>query len=181
MNMTKQVKAATRREELLVESPIGPLLLAAEDGELVGVQFGAAASSGSGPSRVAATSSVLAAAARQLEAYFRGDARVFDLALHPAGTPFQRRVWAVLRAIGYGETVSYAEVARLAGQPSAARAVGRAVGRNPVPIIVPCHRVIGTDGKLTGFAGGLPVKTWLLEHESAHAASSPWWRNGSRS
>jgi methylated-DNA-[protein]-cysteine S-methyltransferase len=98
----------------------------------------------------------------QLDAYFAGRLRRFDLPLAPEGTPFQREVWSALTTIPYGETVSYGELARRVGRPTACRAVGAANGRNPIPIIIPCHRVIGADGSLTGFGGGLPIKRRLL-------------------
>ena len=107
----------------------------------------------------------LGEAKRQLREYFGGERRDFDLPLSPAGTAFQRRVWDELRRIPYGETVSYGELARRIGRPTASRAVGAANGRNPLAIVVPCHRVIGTDGTLTGYGGGLPVKETLLAHE----------------
>ena len=102
---------------------------------------------------------------RQLEEYFAGDRTQFDLALHPLGTPFQLAVWEELGRIPYGVTISYAELAQRIGQPSAVRAVGAANGRNPIPIVLPCHRVIGSDGSLTGFGGGLPTKRFLLAME----------------
>lgn len=114
---------------------------------------------------------------RQLEEYFDGARRVFDLPLAPRGTEFERRVWQEVAAIPYGETRSYAEIARAAGRPDACRAVGRANGRNPIPLVIPCHRVIGSDGSLTGFGGGLPLKRFLLALEGAaparRAAPSP--------
>ena len=109
---------------------------------------------------------VLTEAAAQLDAFFAGDRLDFDLALDPAGTPFQRRVWSELRRIAYGETISYGELARRVGRPGAARAVGLANGRNPISVIVPCHRVIGADGSLTGYGGGIPRKRYLLDHEA---------------
>ena len=112
----------------------------------------------------------LAEARRQLEAYFEGELREFDLPLAPQGTGFQLRVWEALRAIPYGETISYGELARRVGDPGAARAVGLANGRNPLPVIVPCHRVIGADGSLTGFGGGLDRKRALLELEAGVAS-----------
>jgi methylated-DNA-[protein]-cysteine S-methyltransferase len=108
---------------------------------------------------------VVAALAR----WFAGELRTFDLALAPAGTPFQQRVWAELVRIPYGTTISYAELARRIGAPQAVRAVGRANGANPIPIVVPCHRVIGADGTLTGYAGGLEKKRALLALEARHA------------
>lgn len=103
---------------------------------------------------------------RALERYFAGELRDFELALAPAGTPFQQRVWRELVRIPYGETISYMELARRVGNPRAVRAVGRANGANPIPVVVPCHRVIGADGTLTGYAGGLERKRWLLALET---------------
>ncbi len=103
----------------------------------------------------------------QLTQYFAGSLRQFDVVLSPAGTEFQQKVWQELRRIPYGETISYGELARRIGQPSASRAVGRGNGQNPISIIVPCHRVIGANGTLTGYGGGLDRKKWLLEHEAA--------------
>jgi len=108
---------------------------------------------------------VLAEAVRQLRDYFEGRRRTFDLPLDPEGTDFQKAVWTGLNAIPYGETRSYAALAAAIGRPGASRAVGAANGRNPLSIVTPCHRVIGANGTLTGFAGGLPVKQWLLAHE----------------
>ena len=110
--------------------------------------------------------SVLAAAREQLDAYFDMRLTHFDLPLEPRGTDFQRRVWDSLRAIPFGETISYAELARRIDKPKAVRAVGAANGRNPLMIIVPCHRVIGADGSLTRFGGGIDRKRWLLDHEA---------------
>lgn len=107
----------------------------------------------------------LDAAERQLTEYFAGERQVFDLVLKPMGTPFQLAAWQVLRTIRYGTTISYAEQARALGKPSAVRAVGGANGRNPLAIVVPCHRVVGADGRLTGYAGGVDRKAWLLDHE----------------
>ena len=112
-------------------------------------------------------SEVLAQAREQLNEYFARSRTTFDLPLDPAGSPFERRVWEALRAIPYGSTVSYGELARRLGDPRATRAVGAANGKNPIPIIVPCHRVVGARGELTGFGGGLDRKRWLLEHEGA--------------
>jgi methylated-DNA-[protein]-cysteine S-methyltransferase len=102
---------------------------------------------------------------RQLRAYFAGQLDNFDLALSPQGTPFQQRVWSELCKIPYGETISYGELARRIGNPNASRAVGLANGSNPIPIVIPCHRVIGSNGKLTGYGGGLPIKEKLLALE----------------
>ena len=110
---------------------------------------------------------VLRETRRQLDEYFEGRRRGFDLSLAPRGTGFQQQVWLALRDIPYGETISYAQLARRLDMPTATRAVGAANGRNPLPIVVPCHRVIGADGSLTGFGGGLPTKQFLLRLEGA--------------
>jgi methylated-DNA-[protein]-cysteine S-methyltransferase len=107
-------------------------------------------------------------AIRQLRAYFAGRSRRFDLPLEPRGTPFQRRVWRALRRVPYNRTISYGDLARRAGCPRAARAVGAAMGQNPLPIVIPCHRVVGADGRLTGFGGGLPLKRALLDLEASN-------------
>ena len=117
-----------------------------------------------GPSE-AADVGVLGDAATQLQEYFRGERQTFDLPLDPAGTDFQQRVWLQLRAIPYGRTRSYGELARALGSAGASRAVGLANGRNPLSIVVPCHRVIGANGAMTGFGGGIERKVWLLQHE----------------
>lgn len=145
-----------------VDSPIGPLVLVASATGLRAIDFGfdprrAAIPEGDSP--------ILDRTARQLAEYFAGARRDFDLPLEPEGTPFQRAVWNVLDTIPYGETISYGEQARRLGDARKARAVGGANGRNPLPIVVPCHRVIGTSGALTGFGGGLDVKEKLLRHE----------------
>jgi methylated-DNA-[protein]-cysteine S-methyltransferase len=108
---------------------------------------------------------VLDRAVEQLTEYFAGTRTTFDLPLDPDGTPFQRQAWAALSRIPYGETISYGEQAVLLGDKNKSRAVGAANGKNPIPIVVPCHRVVGSNGHLTGFAGGLGVKAWLLAHE----------------
>lgn len=155
----------------MMSSPVGSLLLSAEDEGLTSVWFephGERVEPGwerdGGRSRE--VSRVLAVAREQLAAYFEGRLTEFDLPLLPRGTPFQLRVWDALRGLRFGETTSYSELARRIGAPDAVRAVGAANGRNPLPIIVPCHRVIGADGSLTGFGGGLERKRWLLEHEA---------------
>lgn len=119
----------------------------------------------------------LAAARQQLQEYFAGERQHFELTLHPVGTPFQLSVWQQLRLIPYGTTISYGELARRVGNPNASRAVGAANGRNPLSIVVPCHRVIGANGSLTGFSGGLPIKQKLLALEQG-AASDGLFANG---
>jgi len=143
-------------------SPVGPLTLVSDGECLVGLHF-----EGWHPPSNALHNSdaVLVATARQLDSYFAGQLRTFDLPLAPVGTPFQRRVWSALRDIPFGETRSYGQLAKTIGQPSAMRAVGAANGRNPIAIIVPCHRVIGADGSLTGFGGGVERKKFLLSLE----------------
>ena len=111
-------------------------------------------------------------AREQLQQYFSGDRKEFDLKMSLAGTAFQQQTWRSLAFIPFGRTWSYAELAKRVGSPKAVRAVGAANGRNPIPIILPCHRVIGSNGALTGFGGGLPVKKWLLEHESNSIAAT---------
>jgi methylated-DNA-[protein]-cysteine S-methyltransferase len=151
-----------------VDSPVGPLLLAADDEGLRLVEF----ESPKHPAKVGddwqqGDNPVLAETRRQLGEYFAGKRRGFDLPLSPQGTEFQRSVWWKLADIPYGETISYAQLASRVGKPSATRAVGAANGRNPLPIVLPCHRVIGADGSLTGFGGGLPTKQFLLALEGA--------------
>jgi len=144
-------------------SPIGELLLVGDGEALTAVQFDDARRGD--PTADGAGDPVLAEAAAQLRAYFAGERATFDLPLRAAGTPFEQGVWSALLEIPYGETTSYGELAARVGEPTAARAVGRANGRNPIPIIVPCHRVIGADGSLTGFGGGLACKRALLDLE----------------
>jgi methylated-DNA-[protein]-cysteine S-methyltransferase len=146
----------------IIDSPIGPLGLVASASGLRSVLFDGRRI------RAEGSSPLLTEAARQLHAYFDGELVTFDLPFELQGTEFQRRCWLALASIPYGQTVSYGEQARRLGfGPDAARAVGAANGRNPLPIVLPCHRVIGADGSLTGFGGGLPVKRFLLEHEGA--------------
>lgn len=153
----------------LVESPVGPLLIARKKEGFASIWF----QSGQGVLRAdpgwIEDPKAVTEAARQLEEYFGGLRMEFDLPLAPKGTPFQRKVWKALLRIRYGETVSYGDVARWIGMPNASRAVGAANGRNPLPIVVPCHRVIGSGGKLTGYGGGLEVKQTLLALERRYA------------
>lgn len=150
--------------KLIYESPIGPLGLYARDDELVALTL----PNGGDPEpagAIAKRNPLLVLAVAQLREYFAGERRDFDLPLAPRGSGFQERVWRELLKIPFGETRSYGDVARSIGRPAASRAVGAANGRNPIAIIVPCHRVIGANGTLTGYGGGLPTKKWLLEHE----------------
>lgn len=155
-----------------MDSPVGKLTLYG-DGEALG---GLLTPTKEGVDRIAPTGWVadpkpFAEVIRQLNAYFAGELREFDLPLAPAGTDWQRRVWAGLTTIPYGETASYGQLAEELGRPTASRAVGMANGRNPISIIVPCHRVIGADGTLTGYAGGLERKEFLLGLETRVASA----------
>jgi methylated-DNA-[protein]-cysteine S-methyltransferase len=145
-----------------MDSPVGPLSITVSDGELRSLHLdGALAPVGGGR----ADNDVAHAVVEQLEAYFDGARRAFDVPLGPSGTAFQRAVWEQLTRIPYGTVASYGTVAERVGKPSAARAVGAANRSNPIAIIVPCHRVIGANGALTGYAGGMWRKEWLLKHE----------------
>lgn len=141
-------------------SPIGTLEIEAEAGAITAIQFADGAPTTTGDP-------LLRRAVTQLEEYFRGKRDRFELPLAPKGTEFQRRVWRELERIPFGTTISYAELAARVGNPKASRAVGAANGRNPIAIVIPCHRVIGADGTLTGYAGGLPIKEALLRREGA--------------
>jgi len=155
-----------------IATPIGELTLTASDTALTGVYF---PSSRHGPPPVLSHSqseagpagAILARARQQLAEYFARARMTFDLPLAAEGTEFEQRVWDALRTIPYGATTSYGEIARRLGDAHNARAVGTANGKNPIPIIVPCHRVIGSNGDLTGFGGGIERKRWLLSHEGA--------------
>jgi methylated-DNA-[protein]-cysteine S-methyltransferase len=149
-----------------VDSPIGELLLTGDGHALTGLWMQDAGRPRRPEAGWRRAPAAFAEAARQLHEYFARERTAFELALAPAGTPFQLRVWAALREIPYGQTTSYGELADRLGQPGAARAVGLANGRNPIAVIVPCHRVIGADGSLTGFGGGLGRKRALLDLES---------------
>ena len=151
-----------------IDSPVGPLLLAAGDDGLRAVEFHASRHPvPRDPDWQPGDHPLMQRARVQLGEYFAGERRTFDLPLAPRGTAFQRETWLALATIPYGNTISYAELARRVQRPKAMRAVGAANGRNPLPIVLPCHRVIGADGSLTGFGGGLPTKQYLLELEGA--------------
>lgn len=150
---------------LHMETPIGVLTLVGDDDHVVRIDFPPPHGAAPDPAwRDGATAPLLQAHA-QLTGYFAGTRQAFDLPLAPRGTPFQRAVWAALAEIPFGQTWSYRALATRIGNPAAVRAVGGANGRNPLPIVLPCHRVIGADGTLTGFGGGLPTKAFLLRHE----------------
>ncbi len=158
---------------LAMPSPVGELTLTATERGLAGVYFERHQHGPRSAERERWTrddgrnpaSGILTDARQQLRAYFAGERTAFDVPLDPTGTPFQLRVWQELRRIPFGGLESYGELARRLGNPRAARAVGAANGRNPISIVVPCHRVIGGNGSLTGFGGGLERKRWLLAHE----------------
>jgi methylated-DNA-[protein]-cysteine S-methyltransferase len=152
-----------------MDSPIGKLLLAADDAGLRHIMF----EPGSAPHEWRESSPPLRETTRQLRAWFAGELHEFQLPLAPAGPMFHQSVWRELCNIPYGETISYGEIARRIGSPNASRAVGRANGANPIPIVIPCHRVIGSNGKLTGYGGGLPRKQLLLELERSQLLL-PW-------
>lgn len=179
MDMAKTHHRTSKRHvSKRVDSPVGPLTLVATDDGLAAILW-----ENDRPRRVQlridaeeAMHPVLLETERQLKEYFAGERRTFDLKLDLVGTDFQRKVWSALLTIPYGETRSYGEIAAQIGHPGAVRAVGAANGRNPVSIIAPCHRVIGSTGKLTGFAGGLDAKAQLLTLEGATSESFiPGW------
>ena len=155
----------------IIDTPIGPITLIASDAGLRAVMWPGEAPGRvtiervDGPVASTAATAILDRASAQLAEYFDGDRTEFDVPLDPVGTEFQRAAWTALCTIPYGETISYGEQAARLGDRRKARAVGAANGRNPISIIVPCHRVVGSNGSLTGFAGGLDNKAWLLDHE----------------
>ena len=151
---------------LRMDSPIGRIEVTADEGAITSLSI---ERQGHLPweELPERTSDVLEAARVQLDEYFRGERAEFDLPLRLVGTPFQRQVWQLLGEVPFGDVLSYGEIGRSTGRPTAGRAVGGAVGANPVPIIVPCHRVLASDGRITGYSGGngIPTKVWLLDHE----------------
>ena len=155
-----------------LQTPIGELTLLGSDDALTGVYMQNHRHADLDLSDRERSERKLRDAVEQLSAYFAGRLRQFDLPLAPRGTDFQLRVWRALRDIPYGRTESYGGLARHIGQPAASRAVGMANGRNPLSIVVPCHRVIGADGSLTGYGGGIRRKRWLLQHEAAQSGES---------
>ncbi len=152
----------------VLDSPVGPLTVVGEGGALTGLYM--ADQRYAPPSFGRRDDGAFPEAAAQLAEYFAGTRTEFDLELAPRGTPFQRRVWSALREVPYGETTTYGELAATIGRPTAFRAVGHANGHNPISIVIPCHRVIGTSGSLTGYGGGLPRKRFLLALEAGTPA-----------
>jgi methylated-DNA-[protein]-cysteine S-methyltransferase len=158
------------RAHTVLDSPLGPLTLLSADGALSGLYLEFRRHPPAPEAFGEPDPAPFSEAARQLGAYFDGRLTEFDLPLALTGTPFQRRVWAQLQRIPYGQTVTYGELAEHIGRPTAARAVGLANGRNPISIVVPCHRVVGSAGDLTGYGGGINRKRQLLELETLHTA-----------
>jgi methylated-DNA-[protein]-cysteine S-methyltransferase len=156
----------------LIGSPLGEVLIAGDARGLRRIVFQEGTDPLPPPAEWIRDDEALRSAAEEIAEYFEGERKDFDLALAPEGTPFQLRVWEALRGIPYGETRSYGAIARSLGHPEASRAVGAANGRNPLPIVVPCHRVIGASGKLTGYHGGLYLKQGLLELEKRNVSAT---------
>jgi methylated-DNA-[protein]-cysteine S-methyltransferase len=154
------------------ESPVGSLLLAGDGDSLSLISFSTGRAARQPAPDWMRRNDAFGSVKTQLRAYFAGELTGFDLQLAPVGTSFQQSVWAALRLIPYGETRSYADIARQLGNPDATRAVGAANGLNPLPIVVPCHRVIGSDGSMTGFGGGIECKKYLLALEQQHTPFS---------
>ncbi len=159
------------RQHTVTDSPVGPLTLVATDGALSGLYMTEHRHQPDRATFGSCDAGPFGAVVEQLTAYFAGELKDFDLPMAPDGTAFQRRVWDALRGIPYGSTLTYGELAREIGQPTASRAVGLANGRNPISIIVPCHRVIGSDGSMTGYGGGLERKRHLLGLEGVPQAA----------
>jgi methylated-DNA-[protein]-cysteine S-methyltransferase len=155
-----------------ISTPVGRLRLAGDERGLRSISFENRFHPATLAERPQRTEEPFREAIAQLNAYFAGELRRFDLPLAPEGTPFQREVWSALMAIPYGETVSYGELARRLGRPAASRAVGAANGKNPIPIVIPCHRVVGAEGSLTGFGGGIAIKRRLLDLEAGASGAS---------
>jgi methylated-DNA-[protein]-cysteine S-methyltransferase len=163
--MTLESVPAPREAVLLLDAPIGPVVVTGTQGGVTGIYTAAHRRAAGARATPGPTLPTLREVARQLEAYFARKSTTFDLALAPQGTPFQRDVWRALTRIPFGETTTYAALAIGLGRPSAVRAVAAANAKNPISIVVPCHRVIGKDGTLRGYAGGLACKEWLLAFE----------------
>ncbi len=154
-----------------MDSPVGALLFVSEGEGISGIYMEEHRRGPRGAHDWRPNPEIFTAAKQQLAEYFRGERTEFDIELAPRGTEFQQRVWAALRTVPFGETVTYAELAQMAGVPGSARAAGGANARNPVSIVVPCHRVVGSNGTLTGYAGGIERKRDLLAHEAAVKAN----------
>lgn len=154
----------------VVDSPLGPITVTGDERGLTGVALQNGAKQPRAVDHLREDRALFQSAIEQLRAYFAGELRQFELTVHTAGaTDFQQRVWRALQTIPFGQTASYRDIAEQIGAPRAVRAVGAANGKNPIAIVVPCHRVIGADGSLTGYAAGLDNKRWLLAHEARRA------------
>ncbi len=156
------------------ESPVGRLLLVGDGENIHRIEFPTTCRPITPDASWEYNEVIFARLAEELDAYFIGSLQVFSVKFAPKGTAFQHKVWNALQQIAYGKTCTYADIAKLIGQPTASRAVGAANGRNPVSIIIPCHRVIGTSGALTGYAGGISTKQWLLSHEAGEQPLFPF-------
>lgn len=179
--MPAAVTTAAALARASVETPLGRMLIACNDAGLTLLSLPgedeaafARAASRHTPTVPAGEAAArhAALAAEELRAYFAGDLRRFSVPLAPHGTVFQRLVWDAVGAVPYGETATYGAIAARLNRPRAARAVGHANGANPLPIVIPCHRLVGHNGALTGYAGGLAMKRWLIDHERAHTGAS---------
>lgn len=156
-----------------LQTPIGPVTIVSDGTSITGISMRPASDVAGSATEWSEDDARLAECRAQLTAYFAGELREFTLPLAPRGTPFQKSVWSALRRIPFGETLSYGALAASLGHPGSARAVGAANRTNPIGIVVPCHRVIGADGTLTGYAGGIERKKFLLEHEAALTGALP--------
>ncbi len=150
-----------------MDSPIGVLMLGSDESQLKSISFDAEERGDE-----SYIPGILITAEKQLEEYFSGSRKVFDLPIDPEGTEFQKNVWAKVVGVSFGTTKSYIDIAREVNSENSSRAVGMANGKNPLPIVIPCHRIIGHNGKLTGYAGGLERKKWLLLHEQQYALNN---------
>lgn len=150
-------------QALFLDTPIGPLSIIASDKAVTAIRFGEKTDTPASPPTDA--SPLLKQVASELGEYFAGNRHSFTFPVEPAGTPFQQAVWSALQTIPCGQTRTYKQIAEQIGRPAACRAVGMANNRNPIPVVIPCHRVVGSDGKLTGYAGGLDIKDFLLRLE----------------
>ena len=156
------------------ESPVGRLLLVGDGENIHRIEFPTNCRPVNLDASWEHNEVVFGTLTKELDAYFNGSLQVFSVQVAPTGSAFQHKVWNALQQIAYGQTCTYADIAKLIGKPTASRAVGSANGRNPVSIIIPCHRVIGTNGALTGYAGGISAKQWLLSHEAGEQSLFPF-------
>jgi len=155
--------------EAFYKSPIGYLRIVSNERDIIRIEFSDVYY------KMKMIPAQIQQCINQLDEYFKGERKTFNVGINPSGTEFQAKIWNLIQQIPYGETVSYLDLAREFGDLKAIRAIASANGKNPIPIIIPCHRVIGNDGGLTGYAGGLLKKQWLLEHEGAIQQKSLFW------